>query len=186
MISFSLLTRTAVGLAFILYPLLVYLGLRSFEPRLISFMLVVVIGIRFVSGGKTEKTLIYWAVAASLSVGFTLLTGSRYGLLFYPVLINITFLCLFLASLLNPPSIIEKLARLKDPDIPHSAIPYTRKVTIVWCYFFFINGAIAFITVYLNEYWWLLYNGLISYLLIALLVTGEMLFRRKIIERRHD
>ena len=38
---------------------------------------------------------------------------------------------------------IERLARLREPDLPPAAIAYTRRVTQVWCVFFAVNGAIA-------------------------------------------
>jgi hypothetical protein len=46
-------------------------------------------------------------------------------------------------SLLSGPSMIERLARLREPDLPPEAIRYTRRVTQAWCVFFVFNGGIA-------------------------------------------
>lgn len=73
---------------------------------------------------------------------------------------------------------IERLARLQQPDLPAKGVLYTRRVTQVWCGFFIINGSIAFITaVWASFELWSLYNGLIAYLLMALLFAGEYLIR---------
>ena len=59
------------------------------------------------------------------------------------MLVNASLLVLFAASLLHPPSLIERLARLQQPDLPAAAVAYTRRVTQVWCGFFVLNGSIA-------------------------------------------
>jgi len=58
------------------------------------------------------------------------------------------------------PSMIERLARLREPRLPQAAIAYTRRVTQVWCVFFAINGAIALVTaIWASDQVWALYNG---------------------------
>jgi uncharacterized membrane protein len=94
------------------------------------------------------------------------------------VLVNLVMLGLFSWTLLSPPSLIERLARLKEPDLPPSGVHYTRRVTQVWCGFFVLNGSIAAYTaLYSSLATWTLYNGLISYLLMGLLFGGEFLLR---------
>jgi len=69
---------------------------------------------------------------------------------------------------------------LQDPALPDEAIPYTRKVTIIWCGFFMLNGVLALLTtLYASDRIWALYNGLISYCLMGLLFAGEWLVRPK-------
>ena len=170
--------RALIGAAFILYPLLVYFGLQSIEPRGIALILLLLGGLRLILGKGEKQSTYYWLVALAVAAGLTLITGSQYGLLVYPVLVNIVFFILFLTSLINPPSLIEKLARLREPELPAEAIEYTRKVTVVWCAFFLINGSIAGVTVFIRQDWWLLYNGLIAYLLMGTLFAGEYVVRK--------
>jgi uncharacterized membrane protein len=104
----------------------------------------------------------------------------------YPVLINIVMLCLFGYSLFSPPPIIERLARLREPDLPPHAILYTRRITQVWCGFFAINGSISFATaMWASPAIWSLYNGLIAYLLMGLLFGSEYLIRQRFKRRHH-
>jgi len=63
---------------------------------------------------------------------------------------------------------------------------YTRRLTKVWIAFFIANGLVALWTaLYATLKTWTLYNGLISYILIAVLFVGEWPVRR-IIKARHQ
>jgi uncharacterized membrane protein len=97
----------------------------------------------------------------------------------YPVAINLMLLAVFSYSLLHPPTIIEKFARLKTANLSATAIQYTRKVTIIWCGFFIINGLLALWTaLYQDAKIWAIYNGLISYILIGVLFSAEFIYRQ--------
>jgi len=77
-------------------------------------------------------------------------------------------------------SLVERLARLQEPELPTAAIRYTRRVTRVWCLFFIGNGLFSGWTVWHGDLaLWSLYNGLISYLLMGALMAGEYLIRRR-------
>ncbi|MDO8861119.1 hypothetical protein Q6D67_05330 [Haliea sp. E1-2-M8] len=185
------------GLLFALYPLLVYLGLRYFDPRWLALLLIVAASSRLVRAGFSRRIQVLAGVAVIAAAGYTLLTGSELGILLYPVLVNAVLLSLFGASLLQPPTIVETLARIKEPDLPEAAISYTRKVTQLWCLFFLFNGFIAMVTVALvtqgfGREWWLLYNGFLAYVLMGTLLAGELLVRKRVrsrisgIERNHE
>jgi uncharacterized membrane protein len=91
---------------------------------------------------------------------------------------NLTMLALFSYSLYQGPSMIERLARLKEPDLPDEAIGYLKKVTLLWCGLFILNGSMAAYTAaFTSLATWTLYNGLIAYLLMGLLLGGEWLYR---------
>jgi uncharacterized membrane protein len=90
-------------------------------------------------------------------------------------------LVIFASSVWFPPTIVERLARLKTPDLPAEAIAYTKKVTIAWCIFFIINGSIALWTsLYTTDAIWAFYNGFLSYLLIATLFIAEFFIRLRV------
>jgi len=87
-------------------------------------------------------------------------------------------LLLFGLSLVYPPSIIERFARIREPSLPDAVIQYTKRVTQVWCVFFVVNGTIALVTsLYASDEVWTLYNGLIAYILMGVLFAAEYLFR---------
>jgi len=92
--------------------------------------------------------------------------------------INTLLLTVFGLSLKLGPPVVERLARLRHPDLPPDGVRYTRKVTIVWCLFFAANGMIAAALAFWGSWaWWTLYNGVISYVLMAALMLGEWCVR---------
>ena len=174
----QLATRIGIALLFLLYPLMVYAGLAFFDPRWLILLLLASAGARLLGGNFPRRVLIVWAAAAVLAAAITLFSASETGLLLYPVLVNAVLLCLFLWSYLHPPSVIEIIARKADPDLPPSGVAYTRKVTLLWSGFFLFNGLISLYTLTLSRELWTLYNGLISYILMGLLMAGEWLVRQ--------
>ncbi|MCL2872548.1 MAG: hypothetical protein FWF41_06190 [Betaproteobacteria bacterium] len=100
---------------------------------------------------------------------------------YYPVLVNAIFLLAFAISLFQSQTIVERLARRLDPDLPPQGVDYTRKVTLAWCVFFIINGGIALWTTTQPMAVWALYNGLIAYAAMGVMFVGEWLIRRRVL-----
>lgn len=99
----------------------------------------------------------------------------------YPVAVNLVLLLVFASSLWRGPPVIERLARMGEPELAPAAVSYTRKVTIVWCAFFCVNGAIALYTaVACSMATWAWYNGAIAYVLMGLLFGAEWLLRQRV------
>ncbi|MDC9595751.1 hypothetical protein [Xenorhabdus anantnagensis] len=119
---------------------------------------------------------------AGIALGLaSLFLRSHQLLMYYPVVVNAVLLILFSSSLRYGPPIIEKIARIKEPDLPPEGIAYTRKVTYIWCLFFMFNGAVALGTCLYNDMnLWTLWNGMVSYLLIGLLISIEWLVRQRV------
>ena len=175
-----------LGLLTVLYPALVYYGASHFQARWLALLLVLVALARAFATGER-----YWLIAAGLALALAVVSALSNQLLplkLYPVLVNSLLLIVFAASLRWPPSVIEKLARLRTPELPAAAVAYTKRVTQVWCGFFIVNGAIALWTaLYASAATWALYNGLIAYVLMACLFTIEYCVRRRVQARHaHD
>lgn len=173
-----------IGLGLLLvgltYPFIVYLGMGHLSPRLFALMLGTLWLARVLSPRQTplSRTLSIAALSFCLVLA---LADSSVLLLGYPVLINLALLALFAGSLCSGMPIIERLARLQEPELPPSAVRYTRKVTWVWAGFFSVNAAIATgLALWAPLTWWTLYTGLIAYLLMGLLFAGEWLVRQRV------
>lgn len=167
-----------------LYPLIIFFGLRLAEARYVAVALLATLLLRrrrnaarfLVSLTAIDRTVLGGLL---LLAGATALTNSEDLLRFYPAAVNLGMLLLFGGSLISPPSMIERFARLADPDLPPVAIGYTRRVTQIWCVFFIANGAISLYTaLQAGRDAWALYNGCIAYVLMGVLLGGEWLFRR--------
>ncbi|GGP21754.1 hypothetical protein [Silvimonas iriomotensis] len=128
--------------------------------------------------------LSWLAPAAAVFGVLALLLRSDLPVRLYPVLVNLAMLIVFALSLKAPQTMIERIARLTEPDLPESGVRYTRRVTVAWCVFFAANGLIALATaLYGDARVWSIYNGLIAYGLIGLMLGGEWLIRQRV--RRH-
>lgn len=169
-----------LGVLTLAYPLLVYASLKWFEPRWLALLLLA-IALARLGGGRRDP--LAWAIVAAALL-LALVAGWLNAMLpikLYPVLVNALMLLLFGLSLWHPPSMIERIARLQEPDLPAHAIAYTRRVTQVWCGFFVVNGGIALWTALVaSDATWALYNGLVAYLLMGALFAGEWLVRQRV------
>lgn len=175
----------------LLYPLLVYVGIGRFGPSAVAILLIAVCLLRLlvlrVRGDWTlvarQTALI--SVGGVLLAAASLLLGKADAMLYYPVLVNATLCFLFSWSLVSPPSAIERIARLREPDLPPAGVRYTRRVTIAWIVFFVANGAVALYTATLTPLaTWALYNGFIAYLLIGAMFGAEFLVRSIVLRDR--
>lgn len=179
--------KASTAFVILCYPFLVLIGLSYFDVRGLALVLIVLAAARlgFLGDGQWTSPIL-WVLLPSLAtvVLMSLLvmaSGSPAPLRFSPVAINAAMLLLFGVTLLRPPSMIERFARLKEPDLPPGAVRYTRAVTELWCGFFLLNGGIALYTaLFADLEFWTLYNGVIAYVLMASLFTGEALVRRRV------
>ena len=171
-----------------LYPALVYyfLVIRNIPIRHFSLFVITIALITFLVGTSRKKSFFHGSLVL-LGVGaLCLVTNSSVILRFYPLLMNVLFLAVFGSTFFLPPNMIFRFAKMQDKTISGSPgekmiEAYCRKVTIVWCVFFIINGSIAAWTIFFgSDVLWSVYNGGISYLLIGLLFTAEFLVRKMV------
>jgi uncharacterized membrane protein len=170
-VIFAIITAT--------YPFALYFGRQYYSPMQMSLVLFGVIFIRAYLLGFQTPAGRWWLAGGALLVLVTYIFNNDALLLWYPAIVNLIFLVFFARSLATPQTAIERLARLTEPNLPPHAVAYTRKVTILWCGFFIVNGALAIATtLYGDAQIWALYNGLIAYLLTAALFAAEWLYRQ--------
>ncbi|WP_197092461.1 COG4648 family protein [Stutzerimonas frequens] len=169
----------ALLLAGLAYPFAVYFGIEHLSPRVFAALLGALWLARLLSSARAVSRAT--AVIALLFCLALALLDDDVLLRWYPVLINAAMLALFAGSLFVGMPVIERLARLQEPDLAEAGVRYTRQVTKVWVGFFVINGTIAAaLTLWAPLAWWTLYNGLIAYLLMGLLFAGEWLVRQRV------
>ena len=193
------------------YPILVFTLLVIFkvDTKILSLCIVALAAAFFLSAtgsrktGKNEKTALDWkpllSSALFLAAGlFCFITGKEFFLKLYSVVINATLLAVFGSTLFFEPNIIFRFATLADKSIKGSSYEkqvnaYCRKVTIVWCCFFILNGGAAVCTTFAEKLFrvgpetarkiWAVYNGGISYILMGTLFVVEYIIR-KVVDRK--
>jgi len=161
------------------YPVLVYLAMGRFEPRWLALLLFALALLR----ALTTRECVWWwgAAAAGVLALMATVLNQALPLKLYPAVVNAVMLAVFAGSLRFGPPVVERLARLKEPELPPFAVRYTRRVTLVWCGFFVVNGALALATaMWATDRGWALYNGLLAYLMMGTLFAGEWLVRRRV------
>lgn len=167
------------------YPFLLWFSQDYFQPRTMSLLLAGLFLLRFLlrrtlgkPAGELEPLLMLLCAFFLLA---TSVVNQTSWLLAYPVFVSLLFFSVFAFSLAYPPTVVERLARLEDPNLPAKGVIYTRKVTQVWIGFFLANAGLSLLTIWYGDRWlWSLYNGCISYVLMGLLMLGEMAVRRKV------
>jgi uncharacterized membrane protein len=183
--SFLVPLLAGIGIAF---PVLVYFGLRVLPPGAFVAGLLALVGLRLLISGRVPTmplTPVLWIMAAGLVLFGGLAPMAT--LKAYPIAISLGLAAVFGWSLLSPPSAIERIARLREPDLPASATGYLRNVTVVWFCFFLINASISTWTTWGDDLeLWTLYNGFVSYIFIGALFVGEIAVRHFVRRRpRH-
>ncbi|MET3132932.1 putative membrane protein [Oxalobacteraceae bacterium GrIS 1.11] len=180
-----MLLNVLTGLLTLLYPLAIWFGHGRVEPRWLAILLLLAAASRLPA--LKLSVLARWSAAGALAlVACAVWSNLLLPLKLYPVLVNCALLAAFGYSLWAPPSVVERLARLREPDFPPAAVAYTRRVTQVWCLFFIFNGAVALGTaLWASDALWSLYTGVIAYVLMGILFGAEWLVRRRFKRLHH-
>lgn len=120
------------------YPAAVYFGIEYLEPKYFALILLSLFGLRYFFTAKAASAsfALPLFVVVAIFAGWAFVSNSQSLLLFYPAIVNLVLLAAFAWSLVFPPPIIERLARITDPELPAGAVVYTRRVTVAWCFFF--------------------------------------------------
>jgi uncharacterized membrane protein len=177
------MTRRLQAALAIAYPVGIFLGVRFLGAR----PLAAAVGALLVLRGPAlwrrvepveRRRLLLPLVGIALLVGAAALSGDPRALLFVPSLVNAVLLLAFARSLAAPRSMIEIFARLQVGELPPEEVAYCRTLTWIWCAFFAANGLVAgWLAIAEPLEVWTLYTGLLSYLAMALLFFGEIVYR---------
>lgn len=97
----------------------------------------------------------------------------------YPVVVNCFIFLVFFISSFSKETVIQKFAKLTEPNIKPKALEYTRKLTYYWTIFTFFNFLISLWTVFLPQKIWSIYNGIISYILVGSFFAIEYFVRKR-------
>lgn len=167
--------RTLIGIGLAGYPLVVYFLLDSVQPVVFIIVFATLVALRLLTFKPLKKYQLGLLLSALIGFCvFAALDPQLRVLKLYPVLINLSAACFGLYTLLYPPSAIERLSTTLGMVVEGAAVPYTRRLTMVWVAFFIANGiAAGYTAIAASTATWAMYNGLLSYVLIGLLIGLE-------------
>lgn len=166
------------------YPAAVYLGVTHLDARSLGLVMLALLlpnlALRLAAAAPEQRRAVLRLPASiALLVGIGAALGEPRFYLALPVLVNLTLLANFAASLRGPVSLVERYARMQDPELPEGGPAYCRRVTVAWCWFFAANAAVsAALAALAPVAWWALYTGALAYILVGLGFTIEFIARK--------
>lgn len=163
----------------VVFPFLVYFGLQVLPPAALAVGLLSLVGVKLL----LERARIpAWLMPLCWLAIILLLAAAAWApvgaMTAYPIIVSLGLAAVFGHSLLRGPSVVERIARLRDPHLPAWVVGYTRNVTKVWLVFFLANAAVSAATAIAGDLQlWTLYNGFISYMLMGCVFVAEFAVR---------
>jgi uncharacterized membrane protein len=178
--------RLGAGAAMVAYPALVWYGLTHGTPRFAALLLLGVLlpaaalRLRGARGGGLRGMALLPLVTIAALILAAILDEQGF-VLAVPVAMNGVLLLGFAATLRRGSvPMIERFARLQVAELTPPQQAWCRHWTVIWCAFFVLNGATALLLALVAPLaWWTLYNGLLAYALIGILLLTEWLLRRR-------
>lgn len=162
------------------YPFIVLFGLQFLPPSAFGLALLVLLALRYGVLLPSERPILLPMLVVFLAYALvTTLSRSQTMLLYYPAVVNFTLSAVFLYSLRQGDPLLLRIIRARGWPVSVHGPKYLYRLTGIWAVFFIINGLVSIWTSTLSLEAWTLYNGFLSYCLVALLVGIEYLFRRR-------
>ncbi|MBD9355851.1 COG4648 family protein [Methylomonas albis] len=168
----------AIACLIIAYPFLsAYLAGLGFA----SLELFVFAALTLWRGISASRLLARWG---SFLLAAVLLAGAYFANAYFiwllPSFAYLWLTFLFGHTLWSPPSFIERLVRLQFPELVPGIADYCRQLTWIWTGFFAANiGICAALPALAGQTAWALYTGVLVYLLMGMLGTGEWFYRHR-------
>jgi uncharacterized membrane protein len=174
----------AIGVVFGVYPVLVWLGLANQSPRWVAIALLCVMVPVLVYLMRTARgasaTLLAPVLTVAAIVAAALFDDATW-LFVEPVAISAGLLLLFGPTLRRGAMpMVERFARLQEPDLSPDKQRWCRTWTWIWCTFFVANGTTsALLAAFAPLAWWACWNGSVVYAVMGCLFASEWLLRRR-------
>ena len=183
----AMFVRVLIAIFFVAYPFIVYFGIKFFPASFFGLLLVAILAMRFGILVADERKVLLPVLSVFLVYSIvTVIIDSAAMLLYYPALVNFSLFITFANSLRCEESLLLRIVRARGVTISEYTPRYLHRLTALWAGFFVLNGFVSMWTSTLSMEAWTLYNGLLSYFLIAILMGGELLFRRNYKKRMGD
>jgi uncharacterized membrane protein len=174
------LGRFLVMVAVVVFPFSVYFLIETLGVEWLGGILLCLLAVRLFPFIRRYR----WAPVIFVIVGMAFLGGLALTenvliLQFYPTFVNLGLLSAFGATLIYPPTMVQRFAMSAGMVVNRRSIAYTRAVTVLWCVFFALNAVVSgIITIEGSMRTWTIYNGFLSYLIVGIIFAAEYLFRQ--------
>ena len=171
--------KLLVAIFFVSYPFIVFFGLSYFPPSFFGLVLMALLAFRYGVIKSDERMLMLpiLLVFLTYAVAMVVIDNDRM-VLYYPALVSFVMCAVFANSLRHEESLLLRLVKARGMTTSSHTPGYLFWLTGLWALFFLLNGLVSLWSSTVSLSVWTLYNGLISYFIVAILSAGEWLFRR--------
>ncbi|MBV9832962.1 MAG: hypothetical protein JO055_01060 [Alphaproteobacteria bacterium] len=170
----------------VVYPAVVWLYHGVVAPQLFVLFALLLVGVRMALMAPDRNRP--WRLAlAAVAIFLVVLAAVApdVGTKAYPVLLSLAASYVFAQSLISPPSLIERMARVRRATVSEGLRLYCRNLTVIWSVWLLANAAIAAVlAVQGSDQMWALWTGCLSYVLSGVLLVGEMGVRRAVLRKQ--
>lgn len=178
--------KVVMGIILLSYPVAIYFAHDHFTPSQLLAGLLILLSVRaLVSAWVLRRRVALQMVLAVVLAIAAIVVLVRFGqvrmhwLRFYPMLFDLGVTAVFFGSLFTARPLVERIARVFQPDLPASGVRYTRHVTQAWGVLMLLIALVSLYTAVAGSLRsWSLFNGLIVYGVIALAFACEYVLRR--------
>jgi uncharacterized membrane protein len=177
--------KLLVAVFFLSYPFIVYFGLSYFPPSFFGLVLMALLAFRYGVIKSDERTLMLPILLVFLTYAVAMvIVDNDQMVLYYPALVSFVMCAVFANSLRHEESLLLRLVKARGMTTSPHTPGYLYWLTAIWAVFFLLNGLVSLWSSTVSLQTWTLYNGLLSYFIVAILGTGEWLFRRHYKKRK--
>lgn len=197
--ALSILSKLALMILVVAYPIGVYWGMMHFEIRALALALLLAFSVsttlryfsrqpllnRTPSGQLYSKPigglgkLVGVAVLPITLLSVAALLKSYGWVLLVPSAMNFALFLVFAQTLWGGEPLIERFAKLIHSNLSKAEVQWCRLWTWIWSSFLFFNAIMATVlAVWAPLGWWALYTGLIAYLGMGCLFAVEWTLRK--------
>jgi uncharacterized membrane protein len=162
------------------FPAFIYLAHDVVSPSVIALVGVGLLLARLATVSRDAEPVVFFGLTGGIVLfAVAIATGDKTMALMYPTLVNASLMLLFAVTLWRPPSLAERLARMRGMEVSPEGVAYTRWVTALWALFFLFNGSIAAVLAIRGDIAiWAFYTGVLGYVMAGTLMAAELVFRR--------
>ncbi len=178
--------RIASGLFVVVgltYPILVYLGLLYFSAMSVGLVAIGLLVLRLAFQPSRSRLGAFAPVliAPACVIAALLPFDDVLAVKLYPVVISLSVAAAFGVSVMFPPTVVERIARVMEPKLNERGVRYARAVTLIWVATLVANAAIsAWTAAYATLEIWTLYNGFLSYVFMGTVFALEFVNRQRV------
>lgn len=180
------LGRALIGVLVLAYPIAIYLAHAQLTAGQLLAGLLALLALRSLLAAAIVRRRVALQSALAMALFVAALLAVWFGepvrmqwLRLYPMLLDMAVAAVFFGSLWTARPLVERIARVFEPELPPRAQHYTRQVTCFWGVLMTVVALLSLATaLFAPLRVWSLFNGGVVYVILGGAFALEYLVRR--------